>query len=60
MEIQGPRTAQKFLKKKNRAGGFTLEYFKTYYEIIKTGLYWYKGRHIDVSIQQWKRIRVQK
>ena len=50
MEIHGPRTAQKILIKKNGAGGFTLEYFKTYYEIIKTGLYWYKGRHIDVSM----------
>lgn len=53
---------QTVLIEKNKVGGFTFQYFKTYYKakVIMIGLYWHKGRHINVSVHQWKRIRVLK
>ena len=51
-----PRTAKSILGWGwgSKARGITLPDFRQYYETteIKTGLYWYKKRHMD----QWKRI----
>ena len=48
-EKQQPWRAKAILKKKKKAGGFTLHDFKLYYraKIIKSLHYWYKNKHID-------------
>lgn len=39
---------RKFFKKKNKVGGISLSYLKTYIAIVvKTAWYWQKSRHIN-------------
>ena len=42
------------MKKKNKAGGIALLYFRQHYEatVIKTVWYWHKNSHVD----QWDRV----
>ena len=57
-EFQRSRTATTVLKKKSQVRRHTLPSFKTHYRVtvIKTGCYWLKDRHGDLSLSQQSRI----
>lgn len=57
-EFHRSRTATTILKKKSQVRRHTLPNFKTHYRVtvIKTGCYWLKDRHRDLSLTQQNRI----